>query len=106
MTRNDSGCQAAFSRVHALVLQIPSGRVSTYGRIGRMAGCSARVSGFAMASVSESTGVPWHRVVNSEGRITIPGPEAQALQRRLLECEGIRFDESGRVDLARHVWPD
>lgn len=106
MRRTDSGGASAFSRIHALVLQIPRGRVSTYGRIAAMAGCSARVAGFAMAAASEAAGVPWHRVVNSEGRITIPGPEAQALQRRLLEREGIRFDANDRVELKRHVWPE
>ncbi len=105
MARSDSEGASAYQRIHALVQQIPRGKVSTYGRIAGMAGFNARVAGFAMAAASEKAGVPWHRVVNNQGRMSIPGPEAQALQRRLLEHEGIRFDASGRVDLKRHVWP-
>ena len=106
MSKTNPSGTTAHQKIHALARQIPKGRVSTYGRLAAMAGCSARMAGYAMAAASEGTGVPWHRVINSQGRISIPGPEAQALQRQLLEREGIRFDEDGRIDLKRYVWPD
>jgi alkylated DNA nucleotide flippase Atl1 len=106
MTMTSPAGSSARQRIHALARQIPRGRVSTYGRLAAMAGCSARMAGYAMAAASEGTRVPWHRVINSQGRISIPGPEAQALQRQLLERAGILFDEDDRIDLKQYVWPD
>ncbi len=92
--------------VYDLVLQIPPGRVSTYGRIAAMTPVprGARGVGFALAGLgpAESGVVPWWRVVNAHGRIS---NEFHAdLQRTLLEAEGVEFDERGYIDLRRFLW--
>ena len=103
--------------VYQIVKGIPSGRVLTYGRIATFipppAGmpypsyCTVRARwvGYAMASCPE--GLPWHRVVNAQGRVSKRPGFGPDLQRKLLEDEGIVFDEKGRIDIKRCVWqPD
>jgi len=87
-----------------MVKRIPRGRVVTYGELARALRLpgGARTAGRAMAACPAGRGIPWHRVVGSGGRILIRGQHA-ALQRRLLESEGMQFVE-GRVDLKRHGW--
>jgi methylated-DNA-protein-cysteine methyltransferase-like protein len=93
-----------WARVFAAVRRIPRGRVATYGQIAALAGRPgrAREVGYALSSLSD-TRVPWQRVVNARGEISLRGdPGPSALQRRLLEREGVRFDARGRIDLARY----
>ncbi len=93
-----------YERIYALVREIPSGRVTTYGQLGAMCGIAdSRIVGEAM---NASHGVPWQRVVNSRGEISIKGATG-AHQRELLEQEGVQFDPNGRIDLAEYGWiPD
>jgi len=94
-----------FSRIQELVRQVPPGRVTSYGRIGRLAGCSARTVGFSMAALPHGSDVPWQRVINSQGRVSPRADGAGNLvQRLLLEAEGVRFDALGRVDLDEYGW--
>jgi methylated-DNA-protein-cysteine methyltransferase-like protein len=75
--------------------------------VARIAGLAshARLVGYAMAALPDDTGVPWHRVVNAQGRVSPRAtPGFDSLQRALLEREGVRFDAQGRIDLARHGW--
>lgn len=91
--------------VYGLVKKIPRGRVTTYGQLAkalRLAG-GARAIGYALAASPAGRGIPWHRVLGAGGRIRVPEPHA-ALQRRLLETEGVAI-ERGRVNLARFGWP-
>ena len=93
-------------RIFEMVEAIPSGKVATYGQIGKLVGgCSGQLVGFAMASLRYGSGrkVPWQRVINRQGKISLTGPDA-ALQRALLEDEGIRFDADGVIDLAEFGW--
>lgn len=95
-----------FGRIYAVVRRIPRGRVATYGQIARLAGrCGPRNVGYAMASVPFGSDVPWHRVINAQGRISIrsEGDPCPA-QRQLLEAEGVRFGPSGRIDLDAYGW--
>lgn len=95
------------ARIHAVVRRIPRGRVASYGQVARVAGLAshARLVGYAMAALPGGTSVPWHRVVNAQGRVSPRAtPGADALQRALLEREGVRFDASGRIELARFGW--
>jgi methylated-DNA-protein-cysteine methyltransferase-like protein len=97
--------------VWEIVRQIPPGRVSTYGQIAAMipppegmtlrsyVAFGPRWVGGAMAACPE--GVPWQRVINAQGKISIRSAEEQ---RRLLEAEGIVFDEKNRVNLKRFGW--
>lgn len=92
-----------FERVYEMVRRIPPGRVATYGQIARLLDWprGARTVGWALRALKPGTGVPWYRVVNAQGRISI---DDVALQRIRLEAEGVVFDESGRIDLARYRW--
>jgi methylated-DNA-protein-cysteine methyltransferase-like protein len=92
-------------RIYDVVRQIPRGRVASYGQIAAYAGmCTPRQAGYAMAALRD-TSVPWHRVVNSKGRISFPENSRGAVQQRqLLEDEGIEFDRSGRIDLKKYGW--
>jgi methylated-DNA-protein-cysteine methyltransferase related protein len=87
---------------------VPRGKVATYGQIASLAGLEgqARQVGYAMAAVPSSSAVPWHRVINAQGRVSMrsEGPGGTIIQRHLLEREGVVFDAGGRVALARFGW--
>jgi methylated-DNA-protein-cysteine methyltransferase-like protein len=105
---------AYFELVWELARQIPPGKVSTYGRIADFIpppkGMSvqayrargARMVGGAMAACPED--VPWQRVINSQGKVSLRQGEGGELQRVLLEEEGIEFDDKDRVDLKVYLW--
>ncbi len=106
MSREPSNRDRLYSRIWELVAEIPPGRVATYGQIARLVGCTARVSGYAMAAVPAGSDVPWHRVINAKGEISErKGGGGEARQKRLLREEGVLFDRKGRVDLAEVGWP-
>jgi methylated-DNA-protein-cysteine methyltransferase-like protein len=96
-----------FEQIYRIVCAIPRGRVASYGQIAALLGQprAARTVGWALASLSDAQAdrVPWHRVVNRAGVITLPRRYA-GLQRDLLEAEGVEFDAGGRVDLPRFGW--
>jgi len=93
------------TRIHRVVSRIPRGRVATYGEIARLAGLhgQARLVGYALHALPVGTRIPWQRVVNAQGAISLPGKSA-IRQRELLEKEGVRFDARGRIDLDRFLW--
>jgi methylated-DNA-protein-cysteine methyltransferase related protein len=99
----DPQTRALFPRVYDIVRQVPRGHVTTYGDVARLVGpgCDARVVGYAMAACPDD--VPWQRVINSQGKISLKGEAAQK-QRLRLEAEGIAFDPRGRIDLKRFRW--
>lgn len=94
-------------RVMEVVRSIPEGRVSTYGTIARMAGNprAARQVARVLHSLSRPEGLPWHRVVNREGRVSLAPHQGGERQRELLEGEAVLFDEHGAIDLTRFLWP-
>ncbi len=95
------------ARIHAVVRRIPRGRVATYGQVAQLAGlgAQARLVGFALAALPGESSVPWHRVVNAQGRVSARAePGADRLQRARLEQEGVRFDPRGCLDLERVRW--
>jgi methylated-DNA-protein-cysteine methyltransferase-like protein len=93
------------TRIYKTVSRIPRGRVATYGQIARLAGLrgQARLVGYAMHALPTGSRVPWQRVINARGEISLPGSSA-VRQRELLEREGVRFDAKGRIDLDRFLW--
>ncbi|MCX6029126.1 MAG: MGMT family protein [Chloroflexi bacterium] len=98
-----------FTRVYLLVKQIPRGKVVSYGQIAALLGHpqAARTVGWALNALRDSdiADVPWQRVINSHGRISISRVDLGAdLQRALLEEEGVQFDERERVDWQRFGW--
>lgn len=104
----DPGARASsYRRIYAVVRRIPRGRVMTYGQVAACAGLAghARQVGYALHALDDGGEVPWHRVLNAAGRISRRAePAWEALQRRLLEDEGVVFDERGRIDLGRWRW--
>lgn len=94
-------------RIVAVVRRIPRGRIATYGQVAALAGCGrqARLVGYAMAALPDGTRVPWHRVINAQGRVSKrAAPGWENYQRTLLEAEGVEFDARGVVCLARFQW--
>jgi len=90
-------------RITVVVASIPQGRVATYGQVAKLAGLpkNARQVGTVLKNLSEESEIPWHRVVNSRGKISDRGDGVFAgLQRHLLTLEGVEFDAAGRLDLA------
>lgn len=88
------------------VASIPPGKVATYGQIARLAGVGgqARMVGYALHAAPDGLELPWHRVINGQGRISLSDSQGlHELQRALLESEGVVFD-ADRVDLARFGW--
>lgn len=85
---------------------IPRGRVTTYGQLATAAGFprAARLAGFALKNTPPKMKLPWHRVLNAQGKISFPARSAAwREQRRRLEAEGVTF-LGGRVDLRRYGW--
>jgi methylated-DNA-protein-cysteine methyltransferase-like protein len=93
-------------RVRDTVARVPAGQVATYGQIARESGLGrrARVVGRVLRSLPTGTGIPWHRVVNARGQISLPeASDAAREQRRRLESEGVMFRD-GRIDLGEFGW--
>jgi methylated-DNA-protein-cysteine methyltransferase-like protein len=99
---------ASTDAIYAVVKRIPAGSVATYGQVARLAGLPghARQVGYALSALAGKSDVPWHRVVNAQGRISLradDGPAAM-VQGLRLEDEGVRFDDEGRISLPRFQW--
>ncbi len=92
-----------FEQVYALVREIPRGQVATYGQIARWLGWprGARTVGWALRALHTDE-VPWYRVVNAQGRVSLQGDGG--LQQALLEAEGVVFDAGGQIDLNVYGW--
>jgi methylated-DNA-protein-cysteine methyltransferase-like protein len=97
-----------FRRIYAVVSRVPRGRVATYGQVARLAGLSgqARLVGYALAALPDGSRLPWHRVVNARGEISLRsgGSPYDHVQRARLERERVRFDGRGRISLERFRW--
>jgi methylated-DNA-protein-cysteine methyltransferase-like protein len=93
-------------RVKAIIKRIPRGKVATYGQIATVAGNprAARQVVRVLHACSRKDRLPWHRVINREGRISLKRDYGYELQKKLLDDEGVAFDEHGAVDLVRHQW--
>lgn len=92
-------------RVYRIVRSIPAGRVMTYGQLAEILGegYTPRTVGFVMHGSDDKT--PWHRVINAQGacstgRVVIPHDK----QQRMLQAEGVCFNERGRCDLRKYIW--
>lgn len=106
--RAHSAPDRRWERIYTVIRRIPRGRVATYGQIAELAGLAghARQVGYALYALKEGTGVPWHRVVNTRGRLSLGTviPEGDVEQRIRLEIEGVEFDADGKIDLRRFRW--
>ncbi len=96
-----------YEQIYAIVRQIPPGKVATYGQVAKIVGrCSPRMVGYALASLRNTDhNVPWQRVINSQGRVSMHGGGiGSAVQEDILREEGVAFDPSGRVDFSEFGW--
>lgn len=93
------------AQIFAVIHQIPHGKVSTYGEIARMAGYPgyARHVGKALGNLPKDSKLPWFRVINSKGEISLTGPDWER-QRERLVAEGIAVSAEGRISLKKYKW--
>ena len=93
-------------KVINLIKQIPAGKVVTYGQIAEYAGNSrgARQISWILSSSSKKYDLPWHRVINSHGKISLKHPKDYEYQKDLLKKEGISFLINDRIDLKNYMW--
>jgi methylated-DNA-protein-cysteine methyltransferase-like protein len=98
--------EGTYERIWSVVRRVPRGRVATYGQVAALAGFASqpRLAGYALHALPAESAVPWHRIVNARGCISLPAIDGQySLQRAMLEAEGIVF-LGERIDLRRHGW--
>jgi len=99
---------SSYERIYRAVRKVPRGKVTTYGAIARMAGLprQARLVGYALSALPDGSSLPWHRVINAQGRLSLEraGRASGVTQRLRLEREGVKVDAAGRVSLARFGW--
>lgn len=93
-------------RIKARIRAIPAGRVATYVQIAALAGDprGARQVARVLHACSEADRLPWHRVINARGRISLPRGRGFEEQRRRLSAEGVRVGRGGRVVLGAYQW--
>lgn len=100
---------ALYHSIHAVIRRIPKGRVATYGQVAELAGIpgGARVAAAALKTSTPRDRLPWQRVLGKRGgfgRIAILDPVGAAIQRELLEAEGVPVGDAGLVKLADYGW--
>lgn len=99
---------SSYLKIYAAVRKIPRGRVATYGQIAMLAGLpgQARLVGYALNAAPTDATIPWHRVINAAGKVSLRkgGSDGDVTQRILLEREGVRFNAGSRTDLERFGW--
>jgi methylated-DNA-protein-cysteine methyltransferase-like protein len=93
-------------RIRAVLREIPEGRVVSYAGAAARAGVAngGRTTARILHACSRKDGLPWHRVIRSDGRIALPPGGGFELQKSLLEAEGVEVSPEGRVDLGRFGW--
>ena len=93
-------------KVKRVIRAVPRGRVATYGQVAMLAGSpfAARQVVWILHSCSERDNLPWHRIVNAGGRISLKPGASYEQQKKMLLSEGIRFDRRGRIDFERYLW--
>ena len=105
MSVEKTATESLYERIYALIKQIPSGQVATYGQLAECVGCTARQAGYALAATPSDKAIPWHRVVNAQGKLSIRASgQASTEQYQRLVSEGLVFSASKRLDLNRYRW--
>ena len=99
--------KVTYDMIQRIVSRIPRGRVATYGQIADLAGIpgEARRVGYALSALPDGTSVPWQRVVNAKGEISLRSHSGhESLQKKLLKAEGVLFARDGRISMDRFQW--
>ncbi|MFX1501492.1 MAG: MGMT family protein [Promethearchaeota archaeon] len=89
-----------------IIKSIPVGKVLTYGKVAKLAGNprGARQVSWLLHSSSKKYNLPWHRVINSQGKVVLKAEDGKDYQKILLENEGVEFIGEDRVDLNKFLW--
>ena len=89
-----------------IIKHIPKGKVLTYGRIAKLAGSprAARQVSWILHSSSRKYNLPWHRVISSNGAISIKSIDSKSIQKHLLQQEGVKISNNLKVDLDQYLW--
>ncbi|MFC0226818.1 MGMT family protein [Serratia aquatilis] len=92
-------------RVFHVIAAIPYGKVTTYGEVARLAGSSraARQVGGVLKKLPAGSSLPWHRVINRHGEISLRGDD-YIRQKQALKAEGVEFSAQGQINLAVYGW--
>ncbi|NVD06978.1 MGMT family protein [Vibrio sp. JPW-9-11-11] len=92
-------------QIFAVIHQIPLGKVTTYGQVAKMAGYPgyARHVGKALGNLPEGSKLPWYRVINSQGKISLKGQDLER-QRNALLKEGVEVSLQGKIRLKLYQW--
>ena len=97
-----------YEQIYQVVQQIPYGNVATYGQIAELVGLvgRARQVGYALFRLAPDSEVPWHRVINAQGKISCSPVRngMDEVQREWLEREGIVFNEQEQINLKKYRW--
>jgi methylated-DNA-protein-cysteine methyltransferase-like protein len=89
-----------------VIKNIPKGKVLTYGFIAKLAGNprAARQVSWVLHSSSKKYNLPWHRVISSNGKLSMTSFEDKQHQKKLLELEGVKFLSEFKIDLKKYLW--
>jgi len=95
-----------YKRVIEIIIAIPYGKVATYGQIAAYAGNhrASRQVAYILHASSDKENLPWHRVINSQGSISLKPHYGYELQKQLLKKEGVKFKKNNCIDLKRFLW--
>ena len=96
-----------YDTIFGVISRIPKGQVATYGQIAKIAGIPghARQVGYALHRLPDGSNVPWHRVINAKGQVSLsPHDVSSSIQKSLLKKEGIRLSEKDRISLKKYGW--
>ena len=93
-------------KVIEIIKSIPKGKICTYGTIALMAGQpnGARQVTRILHSMSRKYDLPWYRIINAKGLISLPKSHGYEEQKALLQSEGVKFDDKDRIDLKKYLW--
>jgi len=93
------------ARLFQVIHAIPKGRVATYGQVAELAGLprAARLVGNTLKNLPKNSKLPWHRVINASGKISLPMDGNGKVQKQRLEKEGVVFLK-GRINLSHYRW--
>lgn len=106
MIKNEKGPSTFHRRVIAIIKRVPKGKVVTYGQVAAMAGSprGARQVSWTLHTAGAKENLPWQRVINREGKISIAKGDGYELQKAMLIDEGVKFDRKDVVDLEKYGW--
>lgn len=105
VTEQDTPLDSFRQKVFHIIAAIPYGQVTTYGEIAQLIGSprAARQVGGVLKRLPEGSALPWHRVINRHGEISLTGDD-YLRQKKALAAEGVHVDVAGRIDLQQYRW--